>query len=582
MRPASGDALHLDSRSHVTVDGFYFEDGKMFPSGSGSVGNVLRHFTTRETTSANSYAQIWISGGTDLLLEDFDIFQPVTPWQADAGPINIGADATAEGQQVVRAVLRNGIIRGGRTGVVVGRCKDCVFDGVTFAAASNHNTSIGIGRNSALDVTNLTFKNSMFLGGAYPEPTLLYLDNDLANLECHTNGLTLLNNAFLGGFSLPAGGHSRALCGTVVIRNNVFYGPAQLFARMNNDVPVTWSVDYNAYYGAVAADGGHLSNSDQWWHDERGAGVNLYTLESGAGDGTADTCASCFNGWQTIAAGTDTLIGQDAHSIAGVDSDYRTSPASYAVSLWGTDAPLWAFPIITVNSSSEFVSDSRWLGPVKVDDYVEYNFDGIKRQVSAMAGTTVTLSPAVSGGLTAERWLLSWGDTDPTPGTPNGDPASITAGNRGFTRVSPINGDTTTCAHLRCSGECAVGPGTPICSAFNIEGGLSRSSIWRTETADAFTNTLDVNSGARSDLYPISAECVTVTATGFPEAGQGSGLVLRAQGCPGYAFAGWSGDCADCGTSIACAVGGADNSCVATFTARPRIAQRPVIGRPPS
>ena len=224
---AGADALTLGrtgargALSHVTVDGFTFQNGLVRASGTGSSGIVLDHVTTRDPDELRPCATVSTEGGDGTLIAHFDFRMPPKSSRlpgAEAGcdVIHVAANVAGNGAGDAEShtTLSDGILRGGWNALEVGRCSDCTLDGVRIAGAKNHTLSVGA---SGSSTTRLTIKNSIVMASTGFREPIPFVAWEVA-------GLTLVNDAFITGFAIPAMGdasirHEQTVKGPVTIRN---------------------------------------------------------------------------------------------------------------------------------------------------------------------------------------------------------------------------------------------------------------------------------------------------------------------------------------------------------------------------
>ncbi len=441
--------------SYVTVDGFTFQDGPVRASGRGSKGIVLDRIATRDPDNQRPCASVTTEGGESTVISRFSLHQPARSSSAK-GPA-AGCDVISLGTNVGKGIesgttLKDGLIRGGWNGLQIGRCDHCVLDGVKITGAKNHTLSVG---SAGGRTTDLTVRNSVVMASTgFREP--------MPFVAWQVVGLTLLNNAFITGWAIPAPGdasirHEMTVRGPITIRNNIFYSDrTSRLAVANNGTfngrnPVAWDVDYNAYVGAGSL-GGAL------WTDSRDCSLGPGGKAAGPGCPEKSSAPTQKGGISTEWRDA----GFDAHSIVFENTDYATrgrdSDFPVRGPLWGATGPFSGAMVECQLPGGAFAADPRWGSGFRPGDHVEYGFDGVIRTVRAVkpglacAGADnrvgVTLDPPVKWRV--NEWVLSWG------------PVAVSAPDLSFVpqKGSPVidAGDDAHCGHEIRGGRCDIGP----------------------------------------------------------------------------------------------------------------------------
>ena len=448
VRPASGDALNLDGRSHVTVDGFVFE-GRVVPWNNGSTGNTVRNFAVRGVGGAAPFFEVNAGCGTDNRLDGFSIS---APRDTLISPLVIGVNCVAPARDR-RSTFRKGTIRGGRNAIQLDNCDDCVLDEMRVMHAWNHTFTVGG------DTANLTVRNSLFYATTSFRETI----PDVRSVH----GLTFVNNAVVFALNLPGYNVPAVADGRVTVRNNVFFnygtGSSEGLLWMNDANTVSWDIDYNAYVG-----GGNFTGGAPFWRDLRNGGTAAFYPDVD-GDGILGTASGSqdFDDWQKRGRNPDGS-NWDQHSVVIADTDYRRSTASYGRSVWGTTAPTWGAVVqCTTGEAFSFETHGQWGEAMAPGDLLEYEFDGTLRTVTSVTtsscGRRVVFTPALPVPVASNAWFFSWGRQDADgDGTPSMT-GHVTAANRdGWKPVTGSalidGGDPALCPRTVKGLRCDIGP----------------------------------------------------------------------------------------------------------------------------
>jgi len=448
IQPSGGNSADTRGDSWIKVDGFTLQQGQVNGWNDSSTGNWYTNVKIIDSTFRGA-------GGTDNTLENFEIRNKTKPHTTTM--LGLGGSF----QRELRTIIRNGKVLGGRNTVSFSNFQDLLIDGVMIGGGLNHLITI---TGSNLGAENFTMQNSIVIASVF------YGEQSIFNPNEPVRNMTLLNNAFINGLALPSPNHPNAIEGIVTIKNNVLYKSrfsSTLFRLTANSHPINcpspgpgeicWDVDYNAYF--LGSDAGTFSapwatTGKSYWPDRDRDGI----LDCGTGNDFCD--------WQT-----DT--GFDVNSMVWENSDavYSTlngqisgQEKSYGAQLWGTSAPTWGAHVASIVDSDSFTTSGNWTRGINVGDIVEYNWDGVARQVTGLSGDQIDLSSAPAGGMAVDDWFLSWGlldpDRDGIPNIPIGSP--ITSAHRTYTPVtgSPVidAGDNANCGHAIVGSGCDIGP----------------------------------------------------------------------------------------------------------------------------
>jgi len=462
IQPSSGDSADTRGDSWIKVDGFTLEQGPVRSWDDSSTGNWYTNVKIVDSKFSGT-------GGTDNILENFEMRNKTNTTTM----LFLGGSS----QRELRTIIRNGKILGGRNTVELRNFQDLLIDGVMIGGGFNHIISIEGGD---LGAENFTMQNSIVIASVF------YGESSIFNAREPVRNVTLLNNAFINGLELPDSNHPNALEGIVTIKNNVLYKnrySSALFKINVNSQPINcpspgpgeicWDVDYNAYFmgsNAGMRDSGQSFNAP--WVDNT-AGKHY------GPDRNQDGILDCGTGSDFCDWKTDT--GFDVNSMVWENTDavYSTlngqisgQETSYGAQLWGTSAPTWGAHVACVVDSDSVTTGASWSRGINVGDIMEYNWDGVARQVTALAGSSacgisadqMDLTSAPAGGMAVDDWFLSWGlqdpDMDGIPNIPMGSP--ITSAHRTFTPAtgSPVidAGDNANCGHAIVGSGCDIGP----------------------------------------------------------------------------------------------------------------------------
>ncbi len=432
VTPTSAYLVNLTNRSHVTVDGFRFDGfGAMLVlSGPSSVGNLLTRVQASEAT-------VMTKGGSGTILENFELEHSST--SANVVQVAFGT------YQDQGTILRNGMIRGGGKNLMVNSCTDCSLDGLRLSGAWFHSLELN-------GATDLLIKNSVFMASS--------LDGLEGPFVKQAHNLTLLNNAFIRGWSLPTPGYGCGLTGLVFIRNNIFNNGGKRVdstsANLNQtgncagtpNWPPAYDVDFNAYVGAGNFTDDFMTVGDDraaFWRDYR----NPLDIVSYYTDSTPS-----FEDWQDD-------LDCDQSSLIMDNLDYRpeSSQSAEVGPLWGTTAPFWGAPVRCSVDAQSFETNLRWKDALAVGDRIEFNWDGTMREI-------VSVGPGSGNALNGCEYRYTFSPPLPSPAHVGGwflaYPADAEQPEKRFVPQtdSPVidAGDFEVCGHGTVNQRCDMGP----------------------------------------------------------------------------------------------------------------------------
>ena len=510
----NGPTLDLTSRSWITVDGFTFDGGPLGgssvrPWGGTSQGNILKNFKcmdsiqTDNTAPQARVATIETTGGTNNTAQDGQIQIPyqLSGPSGNAYLLSIAAGTTLE----TGSLIQNVSAFGWWNGMFIGGCLNCTLDGVSLGGNKNHELELGTSSAGAPPLTNLTIKNSKIKGSVdFREQ---FQTRGLTSARI--NGLTLLNNVFTSGWRIPSSTHECSVTGTIKARNNVFtsFDTSSTSGKEVANVKaggfegatactspaVTYDFDYNVYAGA---NNFGASASSMTWSDDRGVAV---------GTGVQRKASAFASGWKGITdTGSVVVAPMDPNSFIVGNTDYRTSTGVGAVGvagpMFGASGPVWAgmiecrcdsgiSPLLcpspttddvdadgTLDVRQYFWGRNTWLASWQVGDLIEWNQDGVARQVLSKDTTGATgvcearvkFDPPLNFTPGLKTWFMAYGAQDPdgdgTRAIVKG--AALTDANRIFEPVSnSVLRDTGSpasapadCGHAILGTACDVGP----------------------------------------------------------------------------------------------------------------------------
>lgn len=483
---AGEEIMDLRNRRWIVVDGFRFHDGTVHVWGYDPItpGTPSESILLTNITATDNDPIIHVDSCQAVLRGSGGIGNSLTGFNVDFPPaIEIpGPPLISTKQAIVQlgtdllhpetgTTLRNGAIRGGWNGLSLKRCDSCVVDGVIFEGQENHVIELtnGGGTVPAI-VRNLEIRNSIILpSSAFRERS----PQILATLgqSDYVENINFLNNAFLGGLApLPIDRCDGSLRGTVNVYNNIFYGggksdaleKAQMVLTDCNTTtpPVTWNLDYNAYFGAGSANNGRYAGVPTW-HDLR-YGVNQMYYADYDSDGVPGCTTGCPP--LNLAFGNWKALGFDTHSLVRVSEDYRPSTAAlYKSPLWGLTAPFSGAMVDCEFSATQnsFDTNDSWGDSLTLGDMLYYPRFNLHVSVTGFTSvvppgcpggaTRVTFAPPFPAGKLPSHgeWFWSYGpsgastqvDFSPQPGSPVIDA-----------------GDNAHCGHIPEGAACEIGP----------------------------------------------------------------------------------------------------------------------------